>query len=360
MRQNVESIQYLRGVAAMMVVFHHAAQALGPIRYGSWVEFGQFGVDVFFVISGFIIYLSVVQSQEGARAFLVKRIIRVVPLYWLFTLLLAAAVLTVPSLFKSTQLTVEGLVRSLLFIPGYNPVFPDRIWPLLVPGWSLNFEMFFYVLMSAAIVFAKGRIFSAVATVIVVCVSAGVVFKTANPLFLTYTHPILIEFLGGMALAVLWLRNAFLQGRWLAWLLPFGFAAFLVHPSMHDPAFGLPPILPAIAVVLGALSLEARGKLPMSPILRALGDASYSIYLSHLFVIGALRPLLAKLVNAAPFWSAAAMFLALAMVASAMGGILVHRSIERPLLKWLRRLSQKTAVREGRQSQALRQTGVSA
>jgi exopolysaccharide production protein ExoZ len=104
------SIQYLRGLAALMVVAFHTAP-------GPFALIGAAGVGIFFVISGFIMWALTSSRQTTASVFLQRRIIRIVPLYWLFTLLLAGAGAIVPAAFSHLQLTTDHLLLSLAFIP---------------------------------------------------------------------------------------------------------------------------------------------------------------------------------------------------------------------------------------------------
>ena len=149
MLNDVKSIHYLRGLAALLVVFHHGVLQFPGLRdrYAHF-EFGQAGVDIFFVISGFVIYLASIEGRIRPGEFVKRRIVRIVPLYWVATLALVAAAVCAPQLFATTVVTPQNVGQSLLFIPSYSAAFPDQIWPVLVPGWSLNYEMFFYGLFA--------------------------------------------------------------------------------------------------------------------------------------------------------------------------------------------------------------------
>jgi hypothetical protein len=136
----LDGIQYLRGIAAMMVVFHHSRDEIGGAMS---VTFGARGVEIFFVISGLVMMYS---TQGGVLAgghtfreraaasmlFWKRRFIRVAPLYWIALLLSAQFVYRV-------DLTNWTLLKDALFIPHWNAAWPGQIWPTLVPGWSLNY-----------------------------------------------------------------------------------------------------------------------------------------------------------------------------------------------------------------------------
>src|SRR5687768_6729717 len=144
MRHKFISIQYLRGLAAILVLASHAL--LYPLlehdlAYG---RLGWLGVILFFVISGFIMVAVTGEGKFSASDFLRRRFIRIVPMYGAATLLAAALALFAPQLFKTTVYDGAELVMSLLFIPFYNPV-SGGIHPLYKLGWTLNYEIFFYV-----------------------------------------------------------------------------------------------------------------------------------------------------------------------------------------------------------------------
>lgn len=125
---NIQIIQALRGLACILVVLCHT----------SYTHFGAFGVDFFLIISGFIIMYS---TEKGAESFWKKRLIKIVPLYWFITLITAVLVYFLPWLFNSYEVSVEYILKSLLFIPYEHSGIRQ---PLLGLGWTLNYEMLFY------------------------------------------------------------------------------------------------------------------------------------------------------------------------------------------------------------------------
>ena len=345
MREEIVSIQYLRGFAAFLVVFHHSIIQLPPLRERlGYVEFGQSGVDVFFIISGFVIYVSTFGSAMSPLDFLRRRIARVAPLYWLATLLVAALALGAPRLFATTVVTPENVATSLLFIPSYSAAFPDHIWPLLVPGWSLNFEMFFYAVFTLAMLAVPERRAIIVVAAIASLVVAGAVLAPSNAIFATYTDARMLEFVAGVILGSLWVRfrdEPLVPAAWWSiGLLPLGTALLIassVHPLPQLGGLG-PWAIPAVLIVLGALALERHVRANPSPLLELLGDASYSLYLSHLFTLGVLRIVWAKaeLPIDTPFWTL--IWFMVALSASAAASVAVHRYVEIPITKRARRL----------------------
>lgn len=131
----LQAIQVLRGIACLFVIWCHTDYARG---------FGQTGVDIFVVVSGYVTMLSTEKTSNG---FLWRRIKKIVPLYWLMTAFTAMCVLLVPFLFRSYEVNLPYFLKSLFFIPYEHHGIRQ---PILGLGWTLNYEMLFYVLVCAA------------------------------------------------------------------------------------------------------------------------------------------------------------------------------------------------------------------
>src|SRR5579863_980395 len=144
MSKEIFAIQYLRGMAAVIVVLHHIFSTRG-LEYLFLPWFGGFGVDIFFVISGFIMWQTTAAVEIGPVEFWRRRIIRIVPLYWIFLTVLLIAASLLPSVLYTTVINPESTIKSFLFVPYYHES-QKIIAPILIPGWSLNYEMFFYFL----------------------------------------------------------------------------------------------------------------------------------------------------------------------------------------------------------------------
>jgi exopolysaccharide production protein ExoZ len=328
-------IQYLRGVAALMVVWHHAAgQIPGMSSHVPWV-FGTSGVDLFFVISGFIMVVTTLDSHTRPLEFWRRRIVRVVPLYWLLTLLMVGVALLAPSLFKTLKVAPETLLQSLFFVPHFSQSFPGIAWPLLVPGWTLNFEMFFYAVFGATLVLPRRARLLVLSTFFLALVGIGfLVGPFAAAPAQTYTNPMLLEFVAGT-----WIGAAYLSHRGR---LSFGLSIVLVVAggvlllARDAPPMGaFAQIVGATLVVWGALH-PAFGK-GRSRILQSLGDSSYSLYLTHIFTLGAIRVAWARLVPSTPGMLETAVFMFMSLLICAGVGWVTYRWIEQPLLKRLSR-----------------------
>lgn len=323
-------LQLLRALAALMVLTghvlaeaqHYFAVSL-PATTLPWTR----GVDLFFVISGYIITLSASRHLGQPGAFLWRRFLRVAPMYYLFTTAMVATLLLLPGAAKDTVLEPGQILNSYLFLPFERH--DGRIAPVLSLGWTLNYEMFFYALMALSLCLRRPYIALTMALLSVSLASLWPNLKTA---WVFYTNPIVIEFLFGMALAQLYRRNIVLPSTPLALLAVAAGLALLV--TLH------PTTLPRfVAAGLPAMMIVAGGTLfcpPLAParLLLCLGDASYALYLSHRFALRALTLLLLPYLPTGP--AALWLFMLLACASCLALSLLVHRWIELPLLRLLK------------------------
>jgi exopolysaccharide production protein ExoZ len=327
-------VQYLRGIAALMVAYMHLPaqipQYTNALDFHRWVETGRLsgGVDMFFIISGFIM---MVTARNSAPAdFAMRRVIRIVPLYWSLTLLIALLIIAAPFLFRSTCLTTPALIQSLLFIPYVNHCEHNQLVPLLVPGWTLDYEMFFYSIFAAAL-FLPQRLrlvtmCGILGALIVIGLSVPAIAEW--PVVQFYTRPIIAEFMLGMGIATLYVKGKLSFPKTLSFvLIAAGFVALVstaFETSVPTRAAA------ATAIVVGTVAIPS---IRFIPILALLGDASYSIYLTHIFTLGMVREVW-------PRWyagsAAAVLFAVIAMLAVATIGALVYKSVEMPTLRLLR------------------------
>lgn len=152
----LESIQILRGIAASMVVFHHFTAAVMDYAHANSMvvqsgigRLGACGVDIFFVISGFIMVYTT-REKDGAReaiSFLRKRVLRIYPLYWIWTSVILIIWLTGIGL-RAHLYGIRFIVGSYLLFPVANG---DHFHPLLDQGWTLSFEMLFYLIFACVL-----------------------------------------------------------------------------------------------------------------------------------------------------------------------------------------------------------------
>lgn len=346
------SIQYLRAAAALMVVFFHADGMAQEYFQFAGLPFGAAGVDIFFVISGFIMWVTTASDRITPLSFAVNRVIRIVPLYWAMTLLLHGGWLifrdpaTLPSLWN--------LVRSLLFIPFVSPR-TGEIQPLLIAGWTLNFEMFFYAVFACALLVARRYRALTVCIILGTLVALPLVVTPVGAIALTYTSPLLIEFMIGCLLGVMYERGALPRPQVAAFLLVTGCCLLLTSGMLSAASLDASRFfywgLPAFLIVTGALGLEPMLKTWRVPML--LGDASYSIYLTHGAMLSAVKSgvLLSERGTALVMPGE---FILAGCIASVAGGVLAYRMIEMPLVAACKSLV--AAVRQRIQIAARRTT----
>jgi exopolysaccharide production protein ExoZ len=345
-------VQYLRAVAALMVVYLHALEqipAYAPLlRRLSGNAHMANGVDLFFVISGFIMVAT--SSRASPGDFAIRRIIRIVPLYWCLTLALLILALWRPDLLRTTVLSAEYLAKSLLFIPYPNPGQNGRLLPLLVPGWTLNLEMFFYVIFTGMLFLPRNRrvVATTVVFVIIVWCAPLLGHATSHPEIGFFGDFRLFEFLFGMIIGEAFLRGLPRLPKTIAWGTTLGglLMLFLGLPFLALPLGSLQQVLienalPAAVVVFGTLLLEPILRRRPWPFLALLGDASYSMYVSHVFLLGVARTIWARTGLewiSAPYAIAFGM---LSLILTVIGTLIVYRWLEIPILRELQGLYRR-------------------
>src|SRR5690606_5136040 len=160
-----------------------------------------------------------------------------------------------------------------------------EIWPVLVQGWTLNYEIFFYAVFAACLLLPARLRLAAVALVFLLLVTLGLAVESDDALFVTYTRPIILEFVAGMLIGRLWLAGHVPNRPWALALVGIalsGFAAIGILKLPFDE-WSCGPL--AAALVYGTASLERKGGIPRLRFPALLGAASYSIYLWHTFAI---------------------------------------------------------------------------
>ena len=334
---NLMLLQVVRCFAALVVVWHHTE---------STPQFGNYGVDLFFVLSGCIMSMLMMRSPTPSE-FLRRRLIRIVPMYLLATLALLLGFLIAPSI-RRTGLTVSWneILQSLLFVPYENS--RGELFPFLSVGWTLNFEIAFYLCCTAGLILS--RKFSTVLAAILVVSLFGVAHlfpKSATGRF--FSDPIIFEFIAGMLIYKFWLvtrscGHVFtitvgLLGLISLIALPFAEQLIVgsIGPGIQSyerPLYLLPF---AAIIVYAALLLEPYtrnlGQRWLTLGVR-IGDASYAIYLTHMFVLTSIAKFSNVVLGKALAWPPVA--LASVLIATFIG-IVVHEYIDAPLQELFRR-----------------------
>ena len=325
------SIQYLRAIAALMVVIVHMGIPLKRMGWvGVWPERLSSGVNIFFVISGFIMFVMTYGKNVGPAEFYYRRIVRIVPLYWMLTSIIVLIMLISPSAMNGYKFELSHVIASYLFIPAVNPM-TGTLLPVLIPGWTLNYEMFFYLMFGAALLLSATR-----RLVVMLAALGGLAaLGVFQPSF--YTSSIMVEF--GVGIAIGWL---FVKGFTLPWWFTstsvfggFIFIAIFGSPvaAGQDGSF-LRLLLwgvPSAFIVAGALSAEKHGQLRQSRLLHLMGDASYSTYLSHKLCLSLVCRWWISLGLAEPP-GGFVLFVIFGAIAASLGGIALYLLVEKPMI----------------------------
>jgi peptidoglycan/LPS O-acetylase OafA/YrhL len=329
-KQTFYSIQIMRGIAAISVVIFHVLFSFDTPRPEFAVRNFAAGVDIFFVISGVVMYLT--GRSLSASDFLRRRLIRIIPLYWLFLTLKLATLLVANVSARKLSLSADYVIKSYLFIPVYDG--DGRALPLIVSGWTLSFEMYFYIICSLALLISPRRFLPIVAGVVATGVAVGLPFFIATPQHppaaVLILAPIALEFVGGMLVASSYRRGVRLP-MWLSIALIVAALGWLLVAPPQDaytitrmPCWGIA----AIAIVWGALNLEERFRFDRARFMLLLGDASYSIYLAHTAILPIAYGVLRRMGHLP-----VSIVLMLVFVIATTGGILIHLLIEKPLVR---------------------------
>jgi exopolysaccharide production protein ExoZ len=335
-KASFHTIQVLRFIAALMVVITHSSISiqyyLDP-SYRSPITGGT-GVNLFFAISGFVMVVSsrkLVMHKSGWRIFLTQRLLRIVPLYWIVTTLKLVVLLVGANVFVfKSPVEFWHILKSYLFLPSLN--FDNLYRPIVGVGWTLNLEMFFYVIFAACLFVKISRVMAAS---IVLIALAALPFLNIDylPVIGFYTDLTILNFVWGMIVAKLYYADRKLNAAIAYPAILLGIAYLMTPIQFPISAIMNATLtnLSVFAVILGAVSVEQQLKGYLNAALRFFGDASYSLYLIHTSVVPLSPMLLHKLgimnVSLALFCS-----LSLALVSAA----LVYLFVERPVTQKLK------------------------
>jgi exopolysaccharide production protein ExoZ len=323
------NVQAARALAALAVLAYHMGL----------LPFGQCGVDIFFVISGFIMSHVAPGDEHG---FMRKRLIRIVPLYWLSTVGVYVIAVLRPNWLNTTTASVPYLVKSLLFIPFMKA---NGHWgPLNLNGWTLEYEMFFYLVIALAMTVIRPRFATAAAATALAVYSASIcLLKPQNPVAVYLGQPFVLEF--GLGVLSYWLVKSGLTGRisrgaWMTFAIV-SVAMMPLYFHMKGAPTGLVRVgvygIAAFVFMTALIAVETGGwsirSSLISYLVGRLGAASYAIYLLHPYIVGMLRKLLTVQTNMSG-WREAAIALIVITVVCVVGDA-CHVLVEKPILALL-------------------------
>jgi exopolysaccharide production protein ExoZ len=285
-------LQLLRGLAALMIVFLHLGVA--EARYGSsgWqylegFRVGAAGVDIFFVISGFVMMLVINNKMISPVLFLKNRLSRIYPNYWIYFLIVVLVWLIRPGWVNSSLSGTPDFLSSFLLFPSSGP-------PVVSVAWTLEFEVFFYLVFTLFLWVSRKYLAPLLISAFTVLVLLGVIYQPESLLLERLTHPLLLEFSAGVFLGRV-LMSRQIPGAWLT--IPVAVLIFtfyqigaeltqIIPVGIHLERlvnFGIPAFL----LVLGIVSLDMKYEIAYPDLFIKVGDASYTLYLSHILIISA-------------------------------------------------------------------------
>ncbi len=336
------SIQILRAVAALAIVLHHgtheahqAAQKTGGSFAWQFVLPLEAGVDLFFVISGFVMVFAsrdLFGSRDAIIPFLRRRLARIAPIYWLTTLLFLALSFSGISPLGRSPASLDEIAATFLFLPYLRP--DGYLQPVYGLGWTLNYEMFFYLLFALALPWPRERAVPLVVIVLMLLVGAGQIIPASMTAPYFWTRPIILEFGFGMIIGHMALSGV-RPSRTTATLLGIvslaWFALGILSPKLF-PDRALLYGLPSALLVIAALAFQGDGQSnPAIRLLTRLGDASYALYLLHPFILRGLAVIAGGMLTAiSPL-----LFLILGVTLSCIAAMIVWRWFEKPVTRAL-------------------------
>jgi len=349
--KKIDSIQVLRGIAAVSVILYHMLviekkYAGGDHYLPDIFRIGQSGVDLFFVISGFIM-VSIISKGKKERSpakFLLHRFARIYPNYWFYFLVTFAVYLAQPTLVNASQGGRFNFFRSFLLIP-------SETLPLVLIAWSLIYEVYFYLVFSRLVRFDQLRLLISLLTWLLFLMNVNIFTHTpTSPILSLMVSPYSIEFIWG-AFAAMIVSTAVIR-RLPSLLLELLIAGIVLSlPALYDRFYsvngaGVPLFQQCLIfglifsfLVIAMVALEQRAKLKFFPFLVRIGDISYTIYLSHLLILGAMGRIWAGWFQyPGMMWDEIIVFPLMLAVIVAWSRA-AHRLIERPsyhfFVKWL-------------------------
>jgi peptidoglycan/LPS O-acetylase OafA/YrhL len=341
----LETLQDLRGIAAMIVLLFHAS-GLFKAYLNQTYAFGIFkqgyvGVDLFFVLSGFIItyiHMRDIGNPEKFKQFVFKRFMRIYPVCWAVLLPIAIAFMLIPSFGSENNITIDALLKSFLLFPQENH--------LITVLWSLCNELTFYLIFSILIHFKPKIAYTALTLWILgtALVSFNIVQIDIFALKSIFS-PMNFEFLIGCVVAYLVNRRIFVSN----YLILVGVVLLSLFWTVENLeifklqrvlAYGIPFAILVYGVVIQEVKYE---KSYSNRVLRFLGDASYSIYLVHYPILSILNKVFAKLNLYNLFGSYIAMSLIILM--TTIFGIIFYLIVERPIISFSKKLGNKLFIK---------------
>ena len=337
----LRNVQALRAIAALLVIFEHVNFGLERSDPGARLLFfafrtsGNFGVDLFFVISGFIMVVTnweAFGTAGASRRFLIRRLIRIYPPYWFVLLPILLVFIGNALAFMHAHIGNTDVLSSVLLLPQVKA-------PLLMVSWTLTFEILFYIVFACFLPMRRDSLVPVLVAWATFEVIAFVVWHGAqNPFLSLLGAPLPMEFIMGVGIGLLYRSENMprpftvgIVGSIIAIAVWIGIAVpgLTTNPTRNDLARVIEYGIPAALIVYAAVGLEKREGSVANDAVVYLGDASYALYLWHMPVLVVLNMLALRLhVHGlvADFVAQMVMLVSVVFV-----GVSMYRYVERPL-----------------------------
>ena len=341
--KKLKLLQVYRGIAAVLVVMFHLNEIstgiLNQVTFFNLFQGGWSGVDYFFVLSGFImvyVHRSAIGKKDQLKSFLVKRAVRIYPIYWIITLTLLCFFIVIPGFANNQDLGLGYVIGSLLLIPQNEP-------PILLVGWTLIYELYFYFLFSIAIWLKPKHSVPILSTWLFVTILHFwkiVTFPTSFVWLSLVFGGMNLEFVLGCLAAyiVIKYKNKIGKYRWILFgIANLGYVILVMLAAWGNIGFGRVTTFGVLAtlLIIAATSIDLKDSPKIPDLLIFLGEASYSIFLTHSPLISAITQILQK-ANLGKYYDG---FFAPALLAvfAVVFGCLFYSLIEKPLTVFLRK-----------------------
>jgi exopolysaccharide production protein ExoZ len=324
---NLKSLQILRAIAATTVVYFHI---------GAIPKFGSFGVDIFFVISGFVMAMVIANGQDS-YTFAVSRLTRIIPLYWILTTFVLLLAAVKPELFNSTTANLSNYLKSIFFIPYFKE--NGALNPMLPVGWTLNYEMFFYLCIWLSIIVSR-KYYFLLTTLFLTSMYLWFGEHTHNLAASQFFHSeLLFEFIFGM-LAFEVNRINFPRESYKYIFVFLAVGSYAAMATIEATGFEANRVLiygiPSVVLILSLTQLEYlfQNDNPITNILTIIGDGSYATYLSHFYVVEGIRKVFFHKLNLIDPYTPTGVSIILLL--SLVVGHLIFKFVDNPLHKYFK------------------------
>ena len=345
----IQNIQALRGIAVLSVVFFHLLtieQKYGGSRtiLPDLLQFGLFGVDLFFVISGFVMVTVTrgkFQIPRQALKFIYHRAARIYPTYWVYSILVLIVFLLRPTWVNNSQGNQVDILSSFLLLPSHT-------LPLVMVGWTLIHEMYFYLIFFLMfLLISERQLPYTILSWGLGVVLLNVYLKSSGPFMSIISHPLTIEFIGGCLLAIIYYKkDVKIKSSILILLVSLSlFASFYRYLSYQNITGFVEQLgwwriiifgIPALLTVYGFTRAERNGYVIHSSLIK-VGDASYSIYLSHILTLSAIGRIWGMFSTDGVFDNL--IMIPIQVILVLVIGFMSYQIVEKPLLKLTRKIA---------------------